>query len=331
MRWLVLLCCLLFCAPVWALTLKLKAEDREFRADSVALEGDSVTYVRSRREFTAPLQDFEPLSVYRIRASLAASGDDWLVAARYALTRSLYEQAVEAADKAISEGAPEAERVLETARVLHADALVEQASDLLHEQDPAGAKAILERVLADYADAPSAAKADVLLSTVTRVELDLRARELERAAIEAQAEADADESRRRQPVDEWLAEFGRQIERANELRVQGEREAAGDRPTRAVGRYSEAVTILLNVRRSLAAGRRHLVYRGQNEVADDMDERAKAALVNAYERWANYLFYAQLYDQSVEICNRGLRLAPGDRRLLTLKVDLDEARHGMNR
>jgi tetratricopeptide (TPR) repeat protein len=330
----VLILCLVCCAPVWALTLKLKNDAREFRVESVSLDGDNVTYVRGRREFTVPLQDFEPLSVYRIRASLAQDHDDWMVAGRYALSRSLYEQAVEAAGHAKSaagEGSPDAQQLLDTARELHAHALVEAASDLLHEQEPAKAREKLEQVRRDYADTGSAVKADVLLSTVTRVELDLRARELERAAIEAQAEADADESRRRQPVDEWLAEFGRQIERANELRIQGETEVAGNRPTRAAGHYSEAANILRNVRRSLADGRRHLVYRGQNEVADEVEERATEALVNVYERWANYLFYAQLYDQAVDICNRGLRLAPGDRRLLTLKVDLDEARHGMNR
>jgi tetratricopeptide (TPR) repeat protein len=335
MRCLLIAMLLLLCAPLWAnVTLKLKGEDREFNAEIVRVDGESVTYLRGRRESTARLADFELPSVYRIKAAVASGGDDWLNLARFALHRALYAKAIEAAERAATrDGAlhARAERIKLTAQELHADTLVEQIWVLLDDSKPDEARQLLEFVIERYPDTAGAERARILQSTVTRVELEIRARELAEKAREAQTQADADEQDRRKHIDDWIEEFRQQIEQANELRRQGDSEAANRQVSRAISRYTDASRILLSVRQGLADGRRHMVYRGQNETADEIDRMARNRLVTTYDNWAHQLFMAGLYDQADDICTRGLKLDPGNRRLLLLKVDLDEARHGMNR
>ena len=60
-------------APLWAVKLKLKAEEKDFEADIVSIVDGEVTYRKGRREYTVPLEDFETASQFA--AMQAVSGN----------------------------------------------------------------------------------------------------------------------------------------------------------------------------------------------------------------------------------------------------------------
>lgn len=47
-------------------------------------------------------------------------------------------------------------------------------------------------------------------------------------------------------------------------------------------------------------------------------------MVDTYERWVSHLFAMKNFAFASKVCERGLELDPKDRRLLALKVDIDE-------
>src|SRR5690606_6423145 len=98
-----------------------------------------------------------------------------------------------------------AERIAGTARYLHADQLVDAAMTHLDRQEVEPARAAFSQVIEKYADTPARVKAEVLLGTLERAALEIKARELEKRARQAEAEADATERARRKPADDWLA------------------------------------------------------------------------------------------------------------------------------
>jgi tetratricopeptide (TPR) repeat protein len=315
-------------APLAAVKLKLKSEAQEFEAATFRLDGDTVTYTKGRKEFTAKLDDFEPASAFEIKLQFTREdGREWLQLANFALHRGLYGKAAEMAPQAVKLDPSldsQAQRIARTARMLQADALLEQAADLLNQQKVPEARAALQQVIEQFADTPSRIEAEVLLGTLGRVELELKARELEEAARKAQEEADADEGAKRKSVDDWLNELERQVEAQGRTKLDGDRENIAGHLQRGLPIYENVVKALVNIRKKLAENRNLYTFRGQTTQADKIDASAKGLIVDSYERWIYYLYKATRYETAAGLCNIALRIAPDDRRLLSLKVDIDE-------
>jgi hypothetical protein len=87
--------------------------------------------------------------------------------------------------------------------------------------------------------------------------------------------------------------------------------------------YEDVVKALNEIRKRITENRQHFVYRGQNEQATTIDKAAQDLIVDTYERWVYYLYRAARYETAANLCNTALKIAPADRRLLSLKVDID--------
>jgi tetratricopeptide (TPR) repeat protein len=314
-------------APLAAERVKLKAEDKDFEATIQRVDGDTVTYTRGRKELTARLDDFEPASAFEIKRKFTPEeGAGFLKLASFALHRALYAKAGETAREAARLDPAlqtQAERVQSTARILQADALVESASVHLDRREVEPARTLFKQVVEQFGDTPARLKAEILLGTLDRVELEIKARELEQLARKAQEDADATERAKRKPVDDWLAELAAQVEANRRTKMSGDTENVGNQLQRGLPIYEDVVKALNEIRKRITENRQHFVYRGQNEQATTIDKAAQDLIVDTYERWVYYLYRAARYETAANLCNTALKIAPADRRLLSLKVDID--------
>lgn len=316
-----------FAAPLWAVRVKLVTEDKDFEAEIIALDGDKVTYKKGRKEYTASLADFEPESQFAIMDDRTGNlGDELIGLARFALHRGLYKQARETARKAgLLDGYKDrADRLSEIAFVLEADASLELAIEALDAKDVEKARPLLQEVVSQFGGTPAAIKADILLSTLKRVELEVRAAELEKEAKKAQDEADADEQKKRRPIDDWLTELSEQVDTHSKTKLEADKDCGENNITRGLPKYENAVEALNTIRSNLAKNRNLLKYRGQDANADRIDEKARRLIIECYYSWTYYLYRAQRYDVAATVCAKGIALDPKDRRFLSLKVDIDE-------
>lgn len=314
-------------APLWAVKLKLKAEDKEFEGDVVRLDEDQVTYRKGRREYTVPLDDFEAASQFTIMQTVSGDdGESQLALARFALHRGLFRQARETADRAARlEGFREqAERISATAFVLEADVLLDEAIVALDAKDVATARPLLERVMSGFPQTPAATKAEILIGTLNRVELEVKAAELEQAARKAQAEADAEERKKRAPIDDWLGELEAQVGKNEELKKEADDDCRGNAVLTGLPKYENVVKAMQNLRESLQKNRHLLTYRGQDGHADRIDDKARKLILECYYQWAYQLYRMGRYDVAATVCKHGIAMDPKDRRFLSLKVDIDD-------
>ncbi len=322
-----MLALLLAAAPLWAVKLKLKADAEEFEAAVLNFDGENVTYRRGRKELTAKLADFEHASAFEIKKQYTREdGAEWLELARFALHRALYTQAHDTARQAASLDPrlqPQVERVLNTARYLQADALLERGSVALDEQKIDDARRLLTQVIEQFPDTPAKVKAEILLGTLDRVALEIKAKELEEAARKAQEAADADERKKRKPTDDWLNELSAQVDAQRDVKRAGDTECVANRIHKGLPMYENVVKALETIRKQIEGNRHYYTFRGQMEQANSIDKAAKTLMVDTYERWVYYLYFNARYDVAAGVCNTALKLAPSDRRLLSLKVDID--------
>ena len=322
-----LLLILAFAAPVWAVKVKLKAEDKDFEATIVSLSDGTVIYRKGRKDFTVKLEDFELSSQFVIMdESLGNTGPELMDLARFALHRGLYAEAQKTASAAakLDGFAEPAQKLARVAFNLEADAVLDDAIAALDAQDTARARPLLEDVIARFANTPAAIKADILLGTLKRVELEVKAAELEKEAKEAQAEADAAEQKKRQPIDDWLTELESQVETNATTKSEADEDCRTGYTNRGLPKYENIVKSMETVRASLSKNRNLLKYRGQDTQADKIDDKAKQLIIECFYSWAYYLYMGARYETAVTICKRGIDMAPADRRFLSLKVDIDE-------
>ncbi|MCA8913692.1 MAG: hypothetical protein KDB82_18555 [Planctomycetes bacterium] len=326
-RWTVFLLVFAFAAPLWAVKVKLKSEDKEFEADILKLEDGQVTYKKGRKENTVPLNDFEPESQFVIKDEMTGNlGHELLGLARFALHRGLYRQARDTAKKAMLDDAVKdaAQRLMDVALILEADTALDKAIEALDAKDVEKAGPMLQDVKTRYASTPAALKADILLSTLKRVELEVKAAELEEEAKKAQAEADADEQKRRRPIDDWLTELEEQVGKHGDTKAEADKDCLDNNLSRGLPKYQDAVEALKTIRDKLKDNRKLLKYRGQDEHADRIDDKARVLIIECYYSWASNLYRGQRYDVAATVCAKGIEMDPKDRRFLSLKVDIDE-------
>ncbi len=329
MRWvLTILLSALLAAPLFAVKVKLKSEDKEVETTLTSLSGDIVSYKRGRKDATARLDDFEPASAFLIKKSFTAEdATQVLELARFALHRGLYLQARETARSAARLDAaqgPDAQAVADIADILEADQLLESASNQLEAGKPVDARKLLAQILEKFPKTPAAIKAEVLLGTIDSVELELKSRQLEEEARKAQETADADERKKRQPVDDWLATIADQTKSLEDKKIEADADCNAGRTPTGLPKYESTVSTAIRLRKTMEDNRKWLKYRGQPELADKLDARALRTIIDCYERWGFFLYRLARYDMAAEVVAKGIALDPKDRRLLSLKVDIDE-------
>lgn len=325
---LIMLLSALLAAPLFAVKLKLKSEDKEVETTVTALQGDTVTYKRARKDFTARIDDFEPASAWIIKKQFTPDEPRALLeAARFALHRALYTEARDTARAAVrleASLAADADGIVLLADFLDADKLLEQAAALLEAGKPADARTVLNMIKSKYGHTPAAIKAEVLLATIESVELELRAKQLEEEARKAQEAADADERKKRLPIDEWLTGIQEQVGAAEDKKVEADADCNAGKPLTGIPKYESTVGTAVRLRKTIADNLHLLKYRGQPELAERLDQRCRTLIINCYERWGYRLYQLQRYDVAAEVVAKGIAMDPADRRLLALKVDIDE-------
>ena len=319
---------LFIAAPLAAVKLKLKTEEKEQETTVVRLSGDEVIIRRGRKDLTVRLDDFEPASAFLVRKQFTEDkAVPMLELARFAVHRALWKEARETAAAAVKLDAGlkgQADALAAVADILEGDELCEQAAALLSEGKAAEAKPLLEDVLRRLRATPAAVRAEVLLSTLQQVEEANRARALEDEARKAQESADADERKKRAPVDDWLTGLLQDVKANEDRKLEADKECDDGKLSAGLPKYDNVVKAAERTRKALADNRHLLTFRGQPEQADALDKRCLRLMVDACERWAHHLFRAQRYDAASEVCAKGIALDPKDRRLLALKVDIDE-------
>ncbi|MCL4730814.1 MAG: hypothetical protein KJ044_10320, partial [Planctomycetes bacterium] len=308
--------------------LKLKSEDKEAETTIVALSGDTVSFKRGRKDFTARLDDFEPASAWIIKKQFTPDDPrQQLELARFALHRSLCAEArdtVRAAGRADATLEAEAANVVALADILEAERMLDTAAAQIEAGKPAEARAALTAIRTRFAQTPAAIRAEVLLSTLEAVELELRARQLEEEARKAQDAADADERKKRQPIDDWLAGIQDQVKAAEDKKREADADCNAGRTLAGIPKYENVVSTAAKLRKTIEDNRKLLKFRGQPELADRLDQRCRQLMIDAYERWGFRLYQLQRFDVASEVVAKGIALDPTDRRLLALKVDIDE-------
>lgn len=327
MRLLTLLLIFVCAAPAWAIKVRLKADAKDIDVDVVRVVDDVVEYRRGRRDHTAKLDEFDLDSQFLIKQTVTGEGGDELLdLARFALHRGLYAQAQQTADRAAQFPAfkDQAARISAIAFNLEADAVLDRAIVALDEQDTGKARPLLEDVKSRFTNTPAAVKAEVLLGTLKRVELEVRAAKLEKEARKAQEGADAEEQKRRQPIDDWLSELEGQVSSNAEIKKEADEDCAGGATHRGLPKYENVVKAMETVRNSVAKNRGLLRYRGQDAHGNRIEDKARQLIIESFYRWAYYCYTTARYDVAATICKRGIAMDPKDRRFLSLKVDIDE-------
>lgn len=318
----------LLAAPLFAVKLKLKSEDKEAETTVSSLSGDTVSFKRGRKDFTARIDDFEPASAYLIKKQFTADeARPILELARFALHRALYAEARDQARVAAKLDAalgPETDGVVAVADILEADKLLDAAAALLEAGKPAEARTALTSIRTRFPATPAATRAEVLLATIESVELELRAKQLEEEARKAQESADADERKKRQPIDDWLSGLQDQVKAAEDKKIEADADCNAGKASLGLPKYEAAVNSAGKLRKTIEENMKLLKYRGQTELAERLDQRSRTLMIDCYERWGYRLYLLQRYDVASEVVAKGLAMDPRDRRLLQIKVDIDE-------
>jgi hypothetical protein len=290
MRVCVAILLLALCAsPLAAVKLKLKAEDREAETTVTALNGNEVAYTRARKDFTALIDDFEPASAFIIKKQFTpAQARPMLELARFAQHRGLFAQTRETADAAVKLDAAlkaDAANLVLVADVLEADSLVETALAHIEAGKSADARIVLTNVRQTFAHTPSALKAEVLLGSLDGVDLAVKAKQLEEEARKAQEAADADEAKKRKPVDDWLASLDEQIKAAELKKAEADADCAQNKLVLGLPKYEATINALVKLRKAVEDNRKLLKWRGQPELSDKLDGRARKVMIDCYERY----------------------------------------------
>ncbi|MHC4841108.1 MAG: hypothetical protein ACYTDT_09165 [Planctomycetota bacterium] len=324
-----LLLLLLFAAPVHAVEVKLSGEAKSFEPKELRLEGDMVHWKKGRKDKSAALSDFERPSQFLIKQRFTKKDSAaQLELASFALHRGLFKQTrvcLKLAEKDESLATQIASIVL-IANNLEADELIQQARELLDESKTEEARPKLQRVLDDFPKTLAADDAQVLLTTLDRVALEAEARELEKKAKDAQKDADASLSKKRAPIDDWLDVLQQQVTTDRETYTAANADCLANKVHLGLPKFEDAANSLIKLRKSIEKNRHELKYRGQPERADKIDGDCKKLLIDVYERWGYYLYQRTSYKRAAEVCDLGLKLNPRDRRLLRLKLDIDDWR-----
>lgn len=318
----------LLASPLWAVKLKLKSEDKEVETTVSSLSGDVVSFKRARKDFTARIDDFEPASAFLIKKQFTPDEPrQQLELARFALHRGLYATARDTARAAAKQDtalAHDADAVSGLCDILEADGLLDTAGAQIEAGKVADARATLTAIRTKFAATPAATRAEVLLSTLDAVELELRAKQLEDEARKSQEVVDADERKKRQPVDDWLAGIQDQVKAVEDKKIEADADCNAGKVLVGLPKYESAANSAIKVRKLIEENRKFLKYRGQPELADRLDQRLRTSLINIYERWGLRLYQMGRYDVARDVANKGIALDPRDRRLLQLRVDIDE-------
>ncbi|GIK51920.1 MAG: hypothetical protein HUU03_10740 [Planctomycetaceae bacterium] len=314
--------------PLWALKVTLKSEEKPIDVTPLRLEGGNVVVKRGSKEMTYALDDFVAESAFEIRKSLTAREARPLMAlARFALHRDLYAQARDSAREAASLDASlatEQQEVVSLSDTLEAEALYARANAEIDAADAEGARKTLTGLMQRFKDSPAARRAQALLSVLDQLAAEIKARQLQEEARKAQEAADAELKKKRQPIDDWLYEFEVQLGKDERRLSEADGDARAGHTGRGLGAMEEIVNNCAKARESLVKNESYLIYKGQKERAAAISERAKRLMVDTYERWVSHLFAMKNFAFASKVCERGLELDPKDRRLLALKVDIDE-------
>jgi hypothetical protein len=322
------LICIALAGPLFALKVALKLEERPFEATPLKLDGNSLTYKRGSKEFTCSIDDFVADSAFELRKVLTPrEAKPLLELARFALHRELYTQARDcgkdalALDKGI---AGDLAQLSALADVLESEALYSQANACIDAADVEGARKQLNTLIARFKGSSACRRGEALLATLDQLATELKQKAMEEEARKAQDLADAELRKKRQPIDDWLQEFDTQLG-ADEARLRdADADARAGRTGKGLGAMEEIVNATMKIRDGLTKNASYLIYDGQVDRAKAIDERALKLIVDSYERWGNHLFTMKNFALASKMCERGLEFDPKDRRLLSLKVDIDE-------
>ncbi len=328
LTFLLALTCFALAGPLWALKVTLKSEDKPFEATPLKLEGHTLTYKRGSKELSCAIDEFTAESAYEIKRVLTLrEARPLLELARFALHRELFAQARECAQEAQSQDkalAGDCAQVVALCDTLESEALFAQANASLDAADVEGARARLTSLLSRFRGSSAARRGEALLSTLDQLAAELKQKALEEEARKAQEQADAEVRKKRQPIDDWLQEFDTQLNRDEQRLRDADADATAGRTGKGLTAMEEIVNAGQKVRDALAKNAQVLQYDGQVLRAKDIDERAKKLIVDSYERWACHLFAMKNFALAGKTCERALEIDPKDRRLLALKVDIDE-------
>ncbi len=319
----------LFAAPLCAVDVKLVGEKRSFEPKELRLEGNVVHWKKGRKDKSAALSDFERPSQFLIKRRFTGKAAvDQLELARFALHRGLFIKARSCLKLIENEKTLVAEMASLTTLIemLEADSLLLKARNLLDESKPDEARPLLQRVINDFSQTLAADEARILLGTLDRVALEALARDLEKKARAAQKDADASEAKKRAPVDDWLDVLQKQIKENRDIFADANANCIAQKLHLGLPKFEDAANSLVKLRKSLEKNTHELKYRGQPARAQKIDGECKNLLVNTFERWGYYLYKRASYKRAAEVCNLGLKLDASDRRLLRLKLDIDDWR-----
>lgn len=319
----------LLAAPLCAVDVKLAGEEKSFEPKELRLEGDTVHWKKGRKDNSAALSDFERPSQFIIKRRFTGkAAAEQLELARFALHRGLFAEARSCLKLIENEKALAGDMSALGAIVamLEADSLVQKARILLDESKPGEARPLLQRVVNDFAETLAANEARVLLGTLDRVALEILARDLEKKAKAAQKDADASAAKKRAPIDDWLDVLQKQVKENSDLFADANANCVALKVHLGLRKFEDAANSLIKLRKRLEKNSHELKYRGQPERAQKIDGECERLLINIFERWSYYLYKRASYKRAAEVCNLGLKLDASDRRLLRLKLDIDDWR-----
>lgn len=332
MKYLLLMLCL-FAAPLSAIDVKLAGEDKPFKPKELRLQGDMVHWKKGRKGKSAALSDFERPSQFLIKRLFTDKATaDQLELARFALHRGLFTEA-RSCLKLVEKDETLAIKInalVSLLDMLEADSMVLMARNLLDESKPDDARPLLQRVIDDFAETLSVVDARVLLSTLDRVALEALARNLEKKAKAAQKDADASEAKKRAPIDDWLDALQMQVKENGDLFAEADKDCLAQKMHWGLPKFENAANSIIGLRKNLDKNTHELKYRGQLVRAEKIDGECNRLLISIYERWGYYLYKRASYKAAADICNLGLKLDARDRRLLRLKLDIDDWRQAQD-
>jgi len=208
--------------------------------------------------------------------------------------------------------------------MLESEALFAQANACIDAADVEGARKQLNTLLARFKGSAASRRGEALLATLDQLATELKQKAMEEEARKAQELADAETRKKRQPIDDWLQEFDTQCNTDEQRLRDADADARAGRTGKGLATMEDIVNGSVKIRDSLVKNASYLVYDGQVDRAKAIDERALKLIVDSYERWSNHLFAMKNFALAGKTCERGLEFDPKDRRLLALKVDIDE-------
>lgn len=322
------LICIALAGPLCALKVTLKSEEKAFEATPLKLEGHALTYKRGSKELSCHIDDFVADSAYEMKKALTPrEAAPLLELGRFALHRELFAQArdcvkeAQALDKGVAGDGAQVAALCDT---LESEALFAQATACIDAADVEGARAKLNALAARFRGSSAAKRGEALLATLEQLAAELKQKALEEEARKAQEQADAEVRKKRQPIDDWLSEQNTQLNTDEQKLRDADADATLGQTGKGLAAMEQIVNATTKLREGLSKNAPYFVYDGQATRAKDIDERAKRLIVDCYERWSSHLFAMKNFALASKQCERGLELDPKDRRLLALKVDIDE-------